>query len=162
MPLWTLKYEVLCYIALGVCMAFLTRYPFLRPLTLCWLVIGVSSLWLLQGKPTMTPDFLIMSRGFLSRSGAACSLAFAPIDCDTCRHSGSPVCCHRVGYRFFLAGFAACFDAALRLSGTLCGTIPLWLGKHLHRSQRLSYGTYIYGWPIQQTLVWASLAVTRL
>ena len=160
-PLWTLKYEVLCYIALGVGMAFLTRYPVVRPLTLCWLVIGASSVWLLQGKAYNDANFLDhvarfsfafwcgvaawhlreriwVNAGILAALFALTALAIA-LTLLVVPHA-----------LMLLSGYLALYVAQFR-----CG----WISTFTDRND-LSYGTYIYGWPVQQTLVWAGLAVT--
>jgi peptidoglycan/LPS O-acetylase OafA/YrhL len=160
-PLWTLKYEVLCYIALGFGMAFITRFPVVRPLTLCWLIIGLSSVWLLQGKAYNDAGFLdhIARFSFAFWSGVAAwhlrhripvnsmilagllvlaALAIAP---------SLPLVPHAL---MLLSGYLALYVAQFRYG---------WISSFTDRND-LSYGTYIYGWPVQQTLVWAGLAVT--
>lgn len=162
-PLWTLKYEVLCYIALGVGMAFLARYPILRPLTLCWIVIGVSSVWLLQGKAYNDAGFFdhVARFSFAFWCGVAAwhlrqsipvnLLMLAVLLAIT---AGSialklPVLPHSL---MLFSGYVALVVGQYRY-----GVLSTFTDKH-----DLSYGTYIYGWPVQQTLVWAGLAVTPL
>jgi peptidoglycan/LPS O-acetylase OafA/YrhL len=160
-PLWTLKYEVLCYIALGVGMAFLTRYPVLRPLTLCWLVIGASSVWLLQGKAYNDANFFdhVARFSFAFWCGVAAwhlreripvhagILAALLVVAGSAIALALPVVPHAL---MLLSGYLALYVAQFRYG---------WISMFTDRSD-LSYGTYIYGWPVQQTLVWAGLALT--
>lgn len=160
-PLWTLKYEVLCYIALGAGMAFITRFPVVRPLTLCWMMIGASSIWLLQGEAYNDANFL----DHVARFSFAfwCGVAAWHLRERISVHAGIlaglfaftalaialalPVVPHAL---MLLSGYLALFVAQFRY-----GLISTFTDRN-----DLSYGTYIYGWPIQQTLVWAGLALT--
>jgi peptidoglycan/LPS O-acetylase OafA/YrhL len=162
-PLWTLKYEVLCYIALGVGMAFLTRFPVVSPLTLCWIVIGASSIWLLQGKAYNDAGFLdhVARFSFAFWCGVAAwhlrhripvnhmILAVALTVTTVSIALKLPVLPHAL---MLLSGYFALWVAQYRYG---------WLSSFTDRND-LSYGTYIYGWPVQQLLLWSGLAVTPI
>jgi peptidoglycan/LPS O-acetylase OafA/YrhL len=160
-PLWTLKYEVLCYAGLGIGMAILIRFPLVKPLTLCWAVIGTSALWLLQGKAYNDAGFLdhIARFSFAFWSGAAAwhlrhripvsGAVLAVLFSATAAAIvlKLPVLPHAL---MLLSGYLALWFGQYRFG---------WLSRFTDRND-LSYGTYIYGWPVQQTLVWAGFAIT--
>jgi peptidoglycan/LPS O-acetylase OafA/YrhL len=145
-PLWSLPCEVLMYLmlfVLGVC-RLLTL-----PVGLILLAIGVIAIWFDYAKPFGGFFWLL---GFFAAG----------------------ICCYRLrGTRFFaarwawvaLAGLALSIPARLFLTtfpifGSYL-TIYLALNRRLRpvpaaRYGDLSYGLYIYGWPIEQCIVYFS------
>jgi peptidoglycan/LPS O-acetylase OafA/YrhL len=145
-PLWSLPCEALMYLmlcGLGMC-GLLTL-----PVTLLLLALGVAGLWV------SATDFL---------GGFFWLLAFF----------AAGMCCYRLrGTRFFsgrwallaLLGLALSIPAKLFLIGfSVFGsylTIYLALNRSLPvlpaaRFGDLSYGLYIYGWPIEQCVIYVS------
>ena len=153
-PLWTLKYEVLCYIALGISMALLTRYRFAKPLSLCFLVLAMSGAWLLQGKAYDDANFFdhVARFSFAFWTGVASwhlrsqiplrAIILAGLFALTavCVYFHLPAVPHAL---ILLSGYLAVFAAQYRISA---------LSGFTDRND-LSYGVYIYGWPVQQLLV---------
>lgn len=144
-PVWTLRYELYCYagvLALGLLGR--ARTPFVVPALCLGLAMGVAALDRLHPEGMLLRTFLRLF--FLFSTGATLYLLR-----DRLRLSGLAV--------------AAAFLAAWALHGTALyaailfaaeGYGALWLALGFARTIEpradLSYGIYLYGWPIQQAL----------
>ncbi|MGW5238159.1 acyltransferase family protein [Monashia sp. NPDC004114] len=150
-PLWTIAFEMACYIAAGILLAF--RWFRLAAATaLC----GASSLLLVVAvNGTELPNVVVAG----ARLGA----------------------CFAAGMMVFLSGWqprgvlvAGAAASLLALAGlgwiafVIASPIPfavvlLWLGRALPfrvgARNDVSYGVYLYGWPVQQLLAIAGLGV---
>lgn len=153
-PLWTIKYELLCYAGLvgvgalgllrtrarcgGMLVVSLAVYAVLRWLDQFDGQIGLAShvgrFWLCFALGVTAYAFREVVR---PSWGIAAALAVA-----FCLSIGSPV---ELVFSYLAAGYAI-----------LClSLVPIGRLRHLTNETDLSYGIYIYGWPLTQTVVWA-------
>ncbi len=153
-PLWTLKYEVLCYISLALIMAVIVRTKLVSPLTAAVAIIAASSVWLMQGKAYDDANFFdhIARFSFAFWVGvsawhlrnriplrAVILAALAALTaCSIYFHL--PIVPHTL---MLLSGYLAVFVAQYRF-----GTLSAFTDKN-----DPSYGVYILGWPVQQLLL---------
>ena len=153
-PLWTLKYEVLCYISLALIMAAIVRTKLVSPLAAAGAIIAVSAIWLLQGKAYDDANFFdhIARFSFAFWAGVAAwhlrhqiplrgvilAALFALTACSI--YFRLPTVPHTL---MLLSGYLAVFVAQYRF-----GALSAFTDKN-----DLSYGVYILGWPVQQLLL---------
>lgn len=152
--LWTLIYEFLCYVAIGILLSLASRWR--RPIVVAAL-LACAAVW--------TAESHVGSAGFIESLAFLGSIFFA----------GSTIAlfADRIPLDWRLAGLGA---VAVGLSGYLnivpwLGALPiayvcLWLGivlpfHRIGRTNDISYGVYIYAFPMQQ-LVLACLDAKRL
>ena len=153
-PLWTLKYEVISYIGLAAVMGIVVHTKWISALQAASAVIVVSALWLLQGKAYDEAGFLdhIARFSFAFWTGVAAwhlrpripvnkeilVVLFAATAWIV--YLGLPLVPH---FLMLLSGYIALYVARYRY-----GALSAFTDKN-----DLSYGTYIYGWPVQQMLL---------
>ncbi len=153
-PLWTLKYEVLCYISLALVMAAIVRTKLISPLTAAGTIIAVSGVWLLQGKAYDDASFFdhVARFSFAFWVGVAAwhlrgrtplrvvilAALFALTACSI--YFRLPTVPHAL---MLLSGYLAVYVAQYRFGG---------VSDFTDRND-LSYGVYILGWPVQQLLL---------
>ena len=153
-PLWTLKYEVICYISLALIMAAIIRVKIVSPLAAALGVVVLSAIWLLQGKAYNDANFLDhiarfsfafwcgvvawQLRAIIPLRAVILAALFALTAVSIYFHL--PTVPHTL---MILSGYLAVFVAQYRFGGLSTFT----------DSNDLSYGVYIYGWPVQQLLV---------
>jgi peptidoglycan/LPS O-acetylase OafA/YrhL len=157
-PLWSLPCEVVMYamvLALGA--ARLLRLPVLLVL----LALGVARLWFDAAINHFAQDL-----GFLPRFSADTSwlLAFFVIGMILYKLRGRPIFDGRIALAA-LAGLiaSAALGQLVLLFPLFGGYLVLYLAQApwlpplpAARFGDLSYGLYIYGWPVEQTLLYAS------
>jgi peptidoglycan/LPS O-acetylase OafA/YrhL len=153
-PLWTLKYEVLCYISLALLMWLPHHVSGLKPIWLSISVVTVSGAWMLRG--------IAYDDAHLLDHVARFSFAFwigvlawqlrdkipvkaPPLLALFCLSSASialglPVTLHLI---VLLSGYAALFAGRFHY-----GALTAFTDRN-----DLSYGSYIMAWPVQQALV---------
>lgn len=162
-PLWTLKYEVMCYISLGLVMAVIVRTRIVSPLHAAFVVILISGLWLLKGKAYDDANFFdhVARFSFAFWSGVAAWHVRKSIPLSGVILVGLfalvavsiyfrlPTVPHTL---MLLSGYLAVFAAQFRYGA---------LSQFTDRND-LSYGVYIYGWPVQQFLLWSGAVVSPL
>jgi peptidoglycan/LPS O-acetylase OafA/YrhL len=162
-PLWTLKYEVLCYISLALVMAFIVKTKLVSPLMAAGTIIAVSGVWLLQGKAYDDANFFdhIARFSFAFWVGVAAwhlrgriplravifAALFALTACSIYFHL--PTVPHTL---MLLSGYLAVFAAQYRY-----GVLSTFTDRN-----DLSYGVYIYGWPVQQLALIAIPTISGL
>ncbi len=153
-PLWTLKYEVLCYISLALIMAAIMRTKLISPLAAAGAIIAASGVWLLQGKAYDDANFFdhVARFSFAFWVGVAAwhlrsriplrSVILVALFALTAVsiYFGLPTVPHTL---MLLSGYLAVFVAQYRF-----GTLSAFTDKN-----DLSYGVYILGWPVQQLLL---------
>lgn len=151
-PVWTLKYELACYfvlVALSAAGIFNRRRALLWVTLISWLAILLYFVWLPDGRLStvgaqISRFWLCFSAGMLAykfRQSVPISIAWAVIAAALLLMS--------------------LHTAAERFVGPLAaGYLSLWLGvvptgplRRLANEYDLSYGAYIFGWPITQALV---------
>lgn len=152
-PLWTLKYEFLCYLALALIAALRlfdrTRLAWL--LLIGWTLTGAFLIYRFGQHPTVVDQ---VARFWFTFSFGVGLYVFR----------------HRIVLSWLvgiaLAGLTWMVLAtgserlispvATGYGALLLGSIPLPLIRDLSNRIDLSYGVYIVGWPISQTLLWLS------
>lgn len=151
--LWSLRYEVLCYVALGTVLglAWVVRRDWLWPVAL--VASSLASMVVRPGLPhgfvadvlLVTPYFLagvvfffLQDRLPLSVPGAVLSLVVLALT--------------------MVSGVASALAPLplVYLLVALAASLPQWL-RNWGRVADLSYGTYLYGFPVQQLLVLAGV-----
>ncbi len=153
-PLWTLKYEIICYISLALIMAAIVRTKIISPLAAALVVVGLSAIWLLQGKAYNEANFLDhiarfsfafwcgvvtwQLRDLIPLRAVILAAVFALTAISI--YFRLPTVPHTL---MLLSGYLAVFVAQYRFGA---------LSTFTDRND-LSYGVYIYGWPVQQLLV---------
>ncbi len=162
-PLWTLKYEVMCYICIGLVMGVVVKTKIVSATQAAWAIVAVSAMWLLKGKTYNDANFFdhIARFSFAFWCGvlawhhrkhiqvrweilvALFALTVAMV------YFALPLLPHAL---MLLSGYLALFVAQYKY-----GALTEFADKN-----DLSYGTYIYGWPIQQLLVLYGLGVSPL
>jgi peptidoglycan/LPS O-acetylase OafA/YrhL len=162
-PLWTLKYEVLCYISLALIMALIARTRLVSPLVAAGGIIAVSGAWLLQGKAYDDANFFdhiarfsfafwvgVAAWHLRSRIPLRVVILAALLALSVCSiYFQLPTVPHTL---MLLSGYLAVFVAQYRYGALSAFT----------DSNDLSYGVYIYGWPVQQMLLMAVPAISGL
>ncbi|MGB8819338.1 MAG: acyltransferase [Rhizobiaceae bacterium] len=162
-PLWTLKYEVLCYVSLAFVMAMIVRTKLVSPTVAVGIMTTVSGVWLLQGKAYDDANFFdhVARFSFAFWVGAAAWHARSRIPLKTsilaaiAALTWASICFHlpTVPHTLMLlSGYMAVFVAQYRYGA---------LSTFTDRND-LSYGVYIYGWPVQQLLLLAFPAISGL
>ena len=153
-PLWTLKYEVICYISLALVMAVIGRNRVISPLAAAFAVVVLSSIWLLQGKDYNDAKFFdhiarfsfafwcgVVSwqlRDLIPLRTVVLAALFALTTVSIYFHL--PTVPHSL---MLLSGYLAVFVAQYRF-----GALSVFTDRN-----DLSYGVYIYSWPAQQLLL---------
>ncbi len=153
-PIWTLKYEVICYISLALIMAAIVRTKIISPLAAALAVVVLSAIWLLQGKAYNEANFLDhiarfsfafwcgvvtwQLREMIPLRAVILAALFALTAVSIYFHL--PTVPHML---MLLSGYLAVFVAQYRY-----GVLSTFTDRN-----DLSYGVYIYGWPMQQLLV---------
>jgi len=159
-PVWTLKYEIACYfvlVGLSAIGVFNNRKAMLGITLASWLAILVYFLWLPDGRlatagAQIARFWLCFSAGVLTyqyRQSIPLHVGLAAIATALWFLS-----LHTVAERF-VSPLAAGY-LSLCLGALPCGPLRHWANDY-----DLSYGIYIYGWPITQVLVrvWPSAGV---
>ncbi len=153
-PIWTLKYEVICYIALALVMAFVVRTKMITALQAAAFFLLASGIWMLRGlaynDAQMVDHIARFSFSFWAgvtawylrdkivvRLGILAALAMSTA---LSIYFHLPVLPH---FLIMTTGYAALMLGKFRFG---------LLGTFTDRND-LSYGVYIYGWPLQQTLL---------
>lgn len=152
-PLWTLKYEVLCYAGLAFLSGLgalrspraflgiaLVAFSILVPLT--WERVDPASLTVAHHFARLGLCFLIGVAFYRYRSilrlrwlAAAWGIGAWWVGRDTGLEAV---------LTFVLTGYV----------GLMLATVPMGAARTFTNRNDLSYGLYIYGWPVTQTLVW--------
>ena len=152
--LWTLIYEFLCYLAIGALLSIASRWR--RALVVTALVL-TATLWSVAthiGATGIVPSFAFLGSIFFAGSTIALFADRIPLD-------------WRLGLlALVLAAVGANAHETPWLAALPIAYACMWLGVVLpfHRVGRtndISYGVYIYAWPIQQ-LVLVCLGARRL
>lgn len=152
--LWTIKYEVLCYLSLAVLLKLSDRFGLAKPVGVTVLMLTVSALWMLRG--------VAYDAAHLSDHLARFLFAFwiGVLAWQLRAHIPlkalplvmlSALCLLSVSLNFpctehlfiILAGYGAIYAGQFRFGAVTDFTTR----------NDLSYGTYIMAWPIQQVLV---------
>ena len=153
-PIWTLKYEVICYITLGLVMAFVVRSKLITALQAATVILIVSGLWMLRGLAYNDAHFIdhIARFSFSFWVGVAAwhlrdkiAMRF-DIFATLLIITALSIYLHLLVVPHFLiitTGYAA-----LQLGQYRFGKLSEFTDRN-----DLSYGVYIYGWPLQQTLL---------
>lgn len=149
--LWTLPHEASCYLLLGVIFAVI------RDRVFAFAVIAVSCAGINLLNPTLvayffTPQHAVRLLGFFTAGTLLYLLR------------------KRIPFSGSLAGVCSIVVVGLMMAGRswywalgppFLAYALLWLGASLRvracRRTDLSYGTYIYGLPVQQALIWAGV-----
>jgi peptidoglycan/LPS O-acetylase OafA/YrhL len=148
-PLWTLFYEALCYAAVGLLVTLVGRRR-LRPcLVVGWLLLTALSLadTLLGVRgPSFTPLFIELAPYFFAGALLYALRESVPLHWSLAALSAAFV------------GVVPTLGAPAVLIAVPLGYLMLWLGavlplRAVGRRNDLSYGMYIYAFPVQQILV---------
>lgn len=159
-PVWTLKYELACYfvlVALSAAGIFSRRGALLWVTLISWLAILLYFVWLPDGR--LSTVVAQISRFWLCFSAGMLAYKFRQaIPLDTVWAVMAVAL-----WLFSLHTISERFVGPLA-----AGYLSLWFGaapsgplRHLANKFDLSYGAYIFGWPITQTLVrvWPSAGI---
>ena len=146
---WTLKYEVLCYLGVLTASAFgLLRRRWPSLLIVAGLALALAVLVTARGSDLPKGTETALRLPLIFAAGACCYLWRTRL-----RISGAALACLAVG-TFILARTPA-YPVLLFLAEAY-GAVWLALGPMARRlfdpPADLSYGIYLYGWPVQQTL----------
>ena len=148
--LWTLKFEVVCYVLLGILAIFklFDSKKLAVVLPVSWLVAGLFLLYRSGGYPDSLEQFarfwLSFSFGvglFAFRTHVRVSWAIGLVA------AGVVWIVLGTGLERILAPIAAGYVALL------LGRLPLGPIRRFTNRVDLSYGVYIFGWPVSQTLI---------
>jgi peptidoglycan/LPS O-acetylase OafA/YrhL len=160
-PVWTLKYEVMCYICLAIVMAFVVKTRIISAAQAACIIIIICTIWLLQGKAYNDAGFFdhiarfsfafwcgVLAwylRGKIAVVWQVLVILFALTVLMIYFHT--PLVPH---FLMLLSGYLALFIAQHRFGGMVSFT----------EKNDLSYGVYILGWPVQQMLMLYGLGTT--
>jgi peptidoglycan/LPS O-acetylase OafA/YrhL len=162
-PLWTLKYEVMCYISLAVLMWLPRHAAGLKPV---WLSVGavtIAGAWMLRG--------IAYDDAHLVDHVARFSFAFWIGVLAWQLRGKIPVNSALLFALFCLSGasIALGLPVTLHLIVLLSGYAALFAGRFHYGAltaftdrNDLSYGSYIIAWPVQQALVQTFPGITPL
>lgn len=153
-PIWTLKYEVICYITLAVVMAFVVRSKRVNAVQASAIIMLVSGLWMLRG--------LAYNEAHFADHIARFSFSFWAGVCAW--HLRDKIAMRYDVFALLIAATVLAIYFQLPLVPHLLilttGYGALMVGQYRYGAlstftdhNDLSYGVYIYGWPIQQALL---------
>lgn len=149
--LWTLKFEVLCYIILGLlgCLGLLQRQRFSLLVMATWLLAGA---FLMQRDGGLLTSLDQAARFWLSFSFGVLLFVFR----DAVRISaGLAVGLCLVEWTVLGTAWERVIaPVATGYAAVWLGSLPLTRLRAFTNRTDLSYGVYIFGWPISQTLVY--------
>jgi peptidoglycan/LPS O-acetylase OafA/YrhL len=162
-PLWTLKYEVMSYIGLGLVMAIIIKTRWMSPVTACAAITVLSGAWLLQSKAYNDSNFFdhiaqftfafwigVLAWHLRSKVQVRWDILLALFALTVgAIYFELPFVAHLL---MLLSGYTALFVAQFRF-----GQITAFTDKN-----DLSYGVYILGWPVQQLLVLYGVGTTPI
>lgn len=150
-PLWTLKYEVTVYIllAVGAMFAFVRK-----PLVIMIVVVALAAIQVATGGQTPVPEYGMLDH--LTRF----SLCFAAGSAAYLlrQHIGISIAGAAVAAVIIVAANGTMFEQAVDcLAGAylvLCfAALPLNRVRRLAAGHDISFGLYIYGWPVTQVML---------
>ncbi len=153
-PIWTLKYEVICYITLALVMAFVVRTKLVTAMQATAVILLVSGLWMLRGlayNDAQVVDHIarfsfsfwtgVMTWHLRDKIAVRFDILATLAMCTALSiYFHLPVLPH---FLIVTTGYAALMLGKFRFG---------FLSTFTDRND-LSYGVYIYGWPLQQTLL---------
>jgi peptidoglycan/LPS O-acetylase OafA/YrhL len=153
--MWTLFYEVLCYVAVGLLVTVVGRRWFRAAVVSGWVLLTTLSLAQTLGgfrPPSFLPSFLALAPYFFA--GALLYVLRERLPLHWSLAAGSAA----------VTAIAPALGAPAVLVALPLGYLMLWLGAALPlravgRRNDVSYGMYIYAFPVQQLL--ALLGVHR-
>jgi peptidoglycan/LPS O-acetylase OafA/YrhL len=153
-PLWTLKYEVVCYISLALLMGLAHRFAALKPIWISAAVLTVAGTWMLRG--------VAYDDSHLIDHVARFSFAFWIGVLAWQLRGRIPVTAGPLLALLVLSAvsIALALPVTLHLITLFSGYGALYAGRFKYGAltgftdkNDLSYGAYIMAWPVQQTLV---------
>ena len=153
-PIWTLKYEVACYISLGLVMWAVLRTKWVSPPQACAAILLLSGAWMLRGVAYNDAGFFdhIARFSFAFWSGvAAWHLRHKiPMRYDALLALLALVVISIYFHLSALPHFLIISTgyAALMFSRYRFGRASTFTDRH-----DMSYGIYILGWPVEQTIL---------
>lgn len=149
--LWTLKFEVLCYIILAIVgrFGFLNRQKFSVLMMATWLVAGAVLIFHNEG---VLNSFEQAARFWLCFSFGIALFVFRDVINVSCWIAAGLALLSWItmgsGWERIIAPVATGYGALW------LGSLPLNRLREFTNRVDLSYGVYIFGWPISQTLVY--------
>ncbi len=160
-PLWTLKYEVMSYIGLGLVMAVVAKTRWVTAVQAAIAIIVLSAIWLLKGKAYNDANFFdhiarfsfafwcgVLAWHLRARIPVMKEILIALMALTAWMiYLGLPLVPHCL---MLLSGYVALFVAQYKF-----GAVTQFTDKN-----DLSYGVYILGWPVQQLLMLSGIAIT--
>lgn len=151
-PLWTLKYEMLCYVLLSLIgfLGLLTKPNMARLLPVSWLIAGGFLLYRYGGYPDRIEQ---LARFWICFSFGIGLFAFH----DRVKLSSTIAAVFAVLLLLVLGTGLERIVAPLATGyvAVWLGCVPVGVLRKFTNKVDLSYGVYIFGWPISQTLVFA-------
>lgn len=159
-PLWTLKYEVACYVGLAAVSACgLTRRP-AALLAAIAAVVALYAVWLVQ-----RPEVGVAGVSHLLRFGSCFGLGVAAYVLRDRLSPGAGGMLFVLVLLVLASGnalqpLAYCLAEAYGI--LLLATLPFGLMSRVAQEVDLSYGIYIYGWPLEQLVVQSQPGIAPL
>jgi peptidoglycan/LPS O-acetylase OafA/YrhL len=162
-PIWTLKYEIMCYLSFVFVMVILIKRKIVSDIKISTFFVVICLIWLLQGKAYNNSTSIdhIIRFSFLFWSGVLCwnSRNFIIINVTGL-----------IGL-FFLTALTSYMK--MSLTGPFCMITSTYLcfycaqykyGIVTRFTQKndLSYGIYIYSWPVQQLIQMHDIGTTPI
>lgn len=151
-PVWTLKYEVICYLVLaGLAVAGVFRSWALTTLVLASVAVAYALPQLAYGASAEGG-----SLGSLARLGFCFSVGVLAFVVRNTLPIGLPGLALTAGAYLLLRGTGLEYVALIVLTAYLSfavASLPFGALTRWTRETDISYGTYIYGWPIMQLMV---------